>query len=350
MGFKQEFSIGNKWIGQRHSTFIIGEAGVNHNGDISIAKKLIDVAISAGVDAVKFQSFKPEELILKSVEKAAYQKETTGNAESQFEMLQKLRIDVDQTFELKRYAESNGIIFMTTPFDEFSLHELDELELSAYKISSTDFTNVSFVETVAKKGKPIIISCAMSYLDEVQYILNRLEPINVEVVLLHCTANYPTPETEVNLRVLDTLSATSDVLLGYSDHTKGIGASPYAVALGAHVIEKHFTLDKSMDGPDHEASLDPAELKEFVAEIRKVEKLMGSGEKIPTVSESNTRQKLQKCIVAAQPIAKGAEFSPTNIIARRTGGEGISAIRYYELLGMKATQQFSINDIIRIDE
>ena len=346
MGFKQEITIGNKTIGKDRPTFIIGEAGVNHNGDMNLAKKLVDVAVEAKVDAVKFQSFKPEELILESVEKAAYQKVTTGNSESQFEMLQKLRIDIEQTKELQKYAENKGIIFLTTPFDSYSLDELDALNLPAYKISSTDFTNIQFIEQVAAKNKPIILSCAMTYLKEVKYVLEKVEHLNPELVLLHCTANYPTPSDEINLNVLHTLKEESEVLLGYSDHSQGLGASPYAVAMGATVIEKHFTLDKSMEGPDHEASLDPAELKCLVQEIRRVETFLGGYEKRPTASESNTRAKLQKCFVAARSISKGEQFTSENLIAKRTGGEGISAINYHELLNQKANKDYLVNEII----
>ena len=234
--------IGGKNIGGSNPVYIIGEAGVNHNGDFELAKKLVDVAKEAGVDAVKFQSFKTEELIIPSVEKAEYQKETTGQSESQFEMLRKLEMRLNQMKEIKSYCESVGITFLTTPFDEVSLEELDELNVEAYKIASTDTTNLGFLRKVAAKGKPVIISSGMCYMREVEKAMEVIQSENSQVGLLQCTANYPVQSSEVNLSVLDTYLNSFDAIIGYSDHTVGLGASPYAVARGAKIIEKHLRL------------------------------------------------------------------------------------------------------------
>ena len=349
LSFNKQIKIQDSLISPDTKSFIIAEAGVNHNGEMKLAKQLVDIAFEAQVDAVKFQSFKTESLILKSVEKAAYQKETTGSDASQFEMLKKLEFSVDQMAELQNYCTQKGIVFLTTPFDEDSLQELDALNLPAYKISSTDLTNISFVTKVAEKGKPFILSTGMSYMEEISEVLAAVETINQNVILLQCTGNYPTEPSEVNLNVLETYQKEFDMLIGFSDHTAGIGASPYAVAKGSKVIEKHFTIDKNMDGPDHRASLDPVELTQLVKEIRMVESYMGSATKSPTATEEGTRNLLQKCLVASKNITKGDVFSPDNIISKRTGGEGIPAFKYNDIIGKIACDIFYKDDIITLE-
>lgn len=349
LAFNRTITIGNREVSDNAPAFFIAEAGVNHNGDLDLAKKLIDVAVDAGVDAVKFQSFKTESLILQNVEKANYQKESTGQAESQYNMLKKLEISIQQTRELKDYCEANNIIFLTTPFDEISLDELDQLDLPAYKISSTDLTNISFLRRVSAKGKPIIISTGMSYQEEVDTALAAIHPINKNVMVLQCTANYPIENSDANLLVMQTYMERYDMLVGYSDHTVSLGATPYAVALGAKVVEKHFTLDKAMDGPDHTASLDPQELKACALEIRKVEAFLGSPVKGPTTAELENRKKLQKCLVAARDIAAGEAFTEENIVGKRTGGNGISAIKTDAIVGQKAPRDFVMNEIIETE-
>ena len=349
LSFNKQISIDRITISPDSKTFIIAEAGVNHNGDMKLAKQLVDIACDAKANAVKFQSFKTESLILESVEKAAYQKETTGSNTSQFEMLKKLEFSVEQMTELQAYCTQKGIVFLTTPFDEDSLQELDALNLPAYKISSTDLTNISFVTKVAEKGKPFILSTGMSYMEEISEVLAAIEKINTNVVLLQCTGNYPTIPSEVNLNVLETYQNKFDMLIGFSDHTAGIGASPYAVSMGAKVIEKHFTIDKNMDGPDHRASLDPNELAQLVKEIRLVESYLGSSTKRPTGAEEGTRNLLQKCLVAAKSIEKGEVFSSENIISKRTGGEGIPAFKYNDVIGKIASDQFNKDDIITLE-
>lgn len=346
MKFNKYIMINDKVISNVSPAFIIAEAGVNHNGDIESAKKLVDVAVEANVDAVKFQTFKTEELILADVKKAVYQTKTTSNQETQYEMLKQLEVTVEENKELKRYCLEKDIIFLTTPFDEKSLEELDELDLPAYKIASTDLTNIPFLIKIAKKNKPIFLSTGMSYLDEIKSALNEIYKYNKNVILLQCTANYPIIDEEANLNVLDTFKQEFEMLLGYSDHTVGIGASPYALSKGVKVIEKHFTLSKESKGPDHKASLSPEQLREFVKVIRKAEKYMGTDIKMPSVSEANNRKSLQKCFVAKKIIRKGDILSDDNIIAKRTGGEGISPIYYKQVFGKKSEKDYAINEII----
>ena len=346
MNFQKEIHIGSKTLSDTSAVFIIAEAGVNHGGDMNVAQKLIDIAADAGADAVKFQAFKTEHLILNHVEKAPYQKKTTDNAESQFEMLKKLEVTKEQNLELKKYCENRNIIFLTTPFDEASLDEIDELDLPAYKIASTDTTNLLFLKKVAQKGKPIFLSTGMTYLSEIELALQAIYPYNKDVVLLQCTANYPIADDEVNLNILNTFKKSFNMLLGYSDHSVGVGAAPYAIPMGVKVVEKHFTIDKTLEGPDHRASLSPEELKDFVITVRRVEKYMGSFVKTPNLSEIKTRSSLQKCLVAKSSIKKGELFTEENIIAKRTGGNGISPIYYKEIVGKTADKDFSHDEQI----
>ena len=344
--FNKKIRIGEHEISQQSPVFIIAEAGVNHNGDIEIAKRLIDVAVNARVDAVKFQAFKSENLILEKVEKAPYQQKTTGTAESQFEMLKKLEISKKQNLELIEYCNMKNILFLSTPFDEESIEELSELNIAAFKIASTDTTNLPFLSKVAKKGKPIILSTGMCFLAEVQMALQEIYPYNKDVILLQCTANYPIGDDEANLNVIKTFQKEFDIIIGYSDHSVGIGAAPYSIPMGAKVVEKHFTIDKTIKGPDHRASLDKDELKLFVQEIRKVEKFLGQTQKMPSYAEMKTRKSLQKCLVALKDIKKGEIFTLDNMVAKRTGGIGISPIYYRNLLKSVAIKDYSKNDII----
>lgn len=347
--FSKQIQIGNKTISEQDKTFIIAEAGVNHNGDMKLAKEMIDAAADTGVDAVKFQTFKADKLILKDIEKAPYQKVTTDSGETQFDMLKRLEVTKEQTRELKDYCQKKNIIFLSTPFEKTSLDELDELGVSAFKIAATDLTNIQFLRQAAEKGKPIILSAGMCYLEEVQRALEALYPINKDIVLLQCTANYPIQDTEANINVIRTFKESFDILVGYSDHSQGVGASPYAVAVGAKVIEKHFTLDKSMEGPDHKASVTPEELKQLVLDIRRVERYLGDGIKMPSCSEQMTRKSLQKCLIANKDIKEGEKFSSENIVAKRTNGEGISALYYDSIIGKAANRNYDSNEIIQLD-
>ena len=349
MQFNSEIKIGPKTISDYAKTFIIAEAGVNHNGDMTLAKKMIDVAVEAGVDAVKFQTFKVDHLILKNIQKAPYQKITTDRGESQYEMLKRLETGKEDTIELMEYCRKKRIIFLSTPFEKESLDELDELGVTAFKIAATDLTNIQFLRQVAEKGQPIILSAGMCYLEEVRRAIETLYPINKNVILLQCTANYPIQDAEANINVIRTFKETFDILVGYSDHSQGIGASPYAVAVGAKVIEKHFTLDKTMEGPDHRASVTPEELKRLVSDIRRVERYLGDGIKIPSSSEQMTRKSLQKCLVASKSIKMGELFNGKNIVAKRTNGAGISALYFDDMIGRIATKDYKADDIISLD-
>lgn len=347
MKFNKKLTIQDKTISNNSPTFIIAEAGVNHGGDMLIAKKLIDLAVKAKADAVKFQTFKAEHLILKNIQKAQYQKKTTDSFESQFNMLKGLEVNKEQNLDLKKYCDNKGIIFLTTPFDEVSLEELDDLHLAAYKIASTDTTNLSLLRKIAKKGKPIFLSTGMSYLSEVKLALETIYEHNKSVVLLQCTANYPITDDEANLAVINTFQKNFDILLGYSDHSEGIGAAPFSIPMGVKVLEKHFTLDKSLKGPDHKASLSPKELIEFVKTVRRVDKYIGTSIKKPTKSEIENRKSLQKCLVAKIDIKKGEIFTEDNLIAKRTGGIGISPIDIDKVVNKIATINFKKNQIIK---
>ena len=344
--FDKEIWIGGRLVSEESPVYIIAEAGVNHNGNVEFAKKMIDEAAGTGVDAVKFQAFRTTELILADVEKAPYQKKVTSADESQYEMLKSLELTEDANEELKDYCASRSITFLTTPFDSISLKEIKKLDLPAIKIAATDLTNIKYLREVAALDKPIILSAGMCYMDEIKKALAAIYPINRKVILLQCTANYPIEDYEVNLKIIKEFQKEFDMLIGYSDHSQGIGASPYAVAMGAKVIEKHFTLSKELEGPDQRASVTVEELKKLVQEIRKVEVYMGKSEKMPTLSESFTRKSLQKYLVAQKEIKKGEIFTEEMITAKRTNGRGITAIYYDDVIGTIADRDYKIDDII----
>jgi N,N'-diacetyllegionaminate synthase len=346
MKFDSQVIVGNTVISKASPVFIIAEAGVNHGGDMDKALMLIDAAVNAGADAVKFQAFKTEHLILSNVAKAPYQTKTTEVEESQYDMLKRLEVTKEQNLKLKTYCEKKGIVFLTTPFDEHSLDELDALDLPAYKIASTDLTNLPFLIRVAKKGKPMFLSTGMSYLSEITLALKEIVEYNQQIVLLACTANYPISDDEAHLNNIETFRKSFDVLVGYSDHSMGTGAAPYAVPMGAKVIEKHFTLDKDEAGPDHRASLNPQELKELVKQIRRIESYMGRHEKLPTISELGTRKSLQKNLVASVSIQKGDTFTLENIVGKRTGGVGVSPLYFRSITGKAATKDYAVDDLI----
>tara|TARA_B110000503_G_C7163915_1_gene421038 strand:+ start:685 stop:1731 length:1047 start_codon:yes stop_codon:yes gene_type:complete len=346
MQFNKRIEIRDNILQQNGKTFIIAEAGVNHGGNMDLARKLVDIAVDAGVDAVKFQAFRTNELIIQNVKKAPYQTKTTDKAESQSDMLKKLELRKDQYVELKEYCESKNIIFLITPFDETSLKELEEIGVVAYKVASTDTTNLPFLKKIAQTKKPIFLSTGMSYLEEIRSALEEIHTYNKDVVLMQCTANYPIKNDEANLNVIKTFQKNFNILTGYSDHSIGIGAAPYALPMGVCMIEKHFTINKSDEGPDHLASLDPEELKELVIEVRRIEQFLGSFEKVPTTSELKTRKSLQKNLVAKVAINEGELFSDENVIAKRTGGEGISPINYKSVFGKSAKKAYRVNEII----
>lgn len=337
--------IDNLALGDRKSCFIIAEGGVNHNGDINIAKKLVDTAFEAGADAVKFQSFKAENLVTKNAPKAEYQKKTTGSG-NQYEMLKKLELSYEDHVLLKKYCEGKGIAFISTPFDFESVDLLEKLDIPLYKISSGDLTNTPFLKHIAKLNKPMIVSTGMSNLGEVEVAIKAIkEAGNDKISLLHCTSNYPTDYEDVNLNAMITLKNAFNLPIGYSDHTVGIEVPIAAVAKGAKIIEKHFTLDKDMEGPDHKASLNLEELKRMVTSIRNIEKAFGDGIKRCNESEKNTKQVARKSIVAKVNIRKGETISYENITLKRPGN-GISPIFIDEIIGKVAISDIYAEDFI----
>ena len=305
--------------------FIIAEAGVNHNGNIDIAKKLIDVAVDAGTDAVKFQTFKAEKLVTTTASKAKYQIENTGTSETQFEMLRRLELSMDVYKELFSYCNKKNIIFMSAPFDEGSADMLDNLGMNIFKIPSGEITNKPLIQHIAGKKKPIILSTGMSYLGEVEKAISWINEIwdeldkKPELTLLHCVSNYPAEVEDSNLLAIKTMEGAFGLPVGYSDHTPGIEISIAAVALGAKVIEKHFTIDRNMEGPDHKASLEPDELKTMVKAIRNVEKAIGNGIKRPTRNEEDTRNIARRSLVASRHIKAGETVRLNDISIKRPG-------------------------------
>lgn len=329
-------------------TFIIAEAGVNHNGDINVAKKMIDVAANACVDAIKFQTFKTENIISKTAEKANYQKESTNPDETQFDMLKKLELSGNEHVELITYCQKKNITFLSSPFDHDSIDFLNQLGLSIFKIPSGEITNLKYLEHIGSLKKEIILSTGMSHLKEIGDALEVLISSGTKknnITVLHANTEYPTSFEDVNLNAMHTIAKEFGVKFGYSDHTNGIEIPVAAVALGATVIEKHFTLDRTMDGPDHKASLEPVELKKMVSSIRNIEIALGNGIKQPSKSEEKNIKIARKSIVAKTNITKGDLFTEKNIAARRPG-TGISPMKWNEIIGAKATKNYLENDLI----
>jgi N,N'-diacetyllegionaminate synthase len=330
--------------------FIIAEAGVNHNGSLELAKKLVDVAAEAGADAVKFQTFKAEAVVSRFAPKAEYQKQTTDANESQLEMIKKLELSYEDFEGLFRYSQNRGIIFMSTPFDIESARFLKDLGVEIFKIASGEITNYPLLREIGSYGKEIILSTGMAKLGEIEEALELLTIFGTpkeKITVLHCNTEYPTPYEDVNLRAMLTIREAFKVKVGYSDHTLGIEIPVAAVALGACVIEKHFTLDKNLPGPDHRASLEPEELKAMVRAIRNVEKALGSGIKKPSPSELKNLPIARKSIVARRAIKKGEIFTEDNLTVKRPG-TGISPMRWTEVLGRKAPRDFKQDEMIEI--
>ena len=345
-------TFGNKSFSQdENSVLIIAEAGVNHDGDISKAFKLIDIAFDAGADAIKFQAFKTEKLIKAGVQKAKYQINVGSSSESQFEMLKSLELKSNEFKRLKDYSESKGLLFLTTPFDLESLETLIDIDLLAYKVASTDTTNLPFLIQIAEKTDvPILLSTGMCYFEEVKKAISILSENNKQIVLMQCTSDYPTDDSEINLNVLNTYRNFENCLLGFSDHSIGYEASLMAIAMGSRVIEKHFTVNSSDPGPDHAASLEPEELSSFVKKIRRAEKMLGSQKKEPTISEIDNRKKLQKSLVAKRIIKEGEPFTLENIVAMRIGVDGLSPIYFEKLLANKASKDYLEGESLLIEE
>lgn len=326
--------------------FIIAEAGDNHNGNFDLALQLVDQAVAAGADCVKFQTFVTENVISKFAEKADYQKENTGAEESQYEMVKKLELSFDQFREIQSYCEKKGILFLSTPFDLDSIDFLDEIKIPFWKIPSGEITNLPYLEKIAKTGRDIILSTGMSTMEEIEKAISILKENGAgKITLLHCNTEYPTPFVDVNLKAMKAISEKFGLPVGYSDHTVGIEVPIAATAMGAAVIEKHFTLDKNMEGPDHKASLEPAELKQMVSAIRNIEQALGNGVKQPSPSEKKNIDIARKSIVARREIKKGELLTEENLYIKRPGG-GISPMRWYELIGKRAVKDFKEDELI----
>ncbi|MCY9692553.1 N-acetylneuraminate synthase [Paenibacillus alginolyticus] len=353
-------------------TFIIAEAGVNHNGSLDMAKELVRVASEAGADAVKFQTFKAEKLLSKSTPKATYQLKSTSGDESQYEMIKKLELSEESHFELLDYCKNLNIQFISSPFDLQSARFLAEtLKLDIIKISSGELTNAPMLLYLAQQNKNIILSTGMSTLTDIEdalgvlafgYSMKEQEPslkafrsayyseeiykkLYQRVSILHCTTEYPAPVHEINLNVIPTLKMAFKLNVGFSDHTEGLAAPIASIALGARVIEKHFTLDRNLPGPDHKASVDPSELKKLISEIRNVEKALGDGIKKPFPSEIENIKVARKSLIASKPIKAGELFSEDNIEVKRPG-TGKSPLNYWDILGAPASRNYDADEVI----
>ena len=331
-------------------TLIIAEAGVNHNGNFELAKQLVDKAVEGGADIVKFQTCKAENVISRYADKAEYQKVTTGEADSQLEMVRKLMLTYEEYGKLKEYCDEKGIEFLSTAFDLPSVDYLHSIGMRRWKIPSGEITNLPLLIKIAKLGEPIIMSTGMSELSEVEDAIKVLKENGAgEITILHCTTEYPAPYEDVNLKAIDTMKETFGLPVGYSDHTKGLEIPVAAVARGACVIEKHFTLDRNMEGPDHKASIEPDELKQMVDMIRHVEVAIGDGIKKVSPSELKNQDIARKSIIAKTAIKAGDVFTEENITTKRPGS-GINPMKWFDLLGKTAKHDYQEDYLIEEDE
>lgn len=327
--------IADHMIGVKHPCFIIAEAGVNHNGSVSLARRLVDAAAKAGADAVKFQTFKAEKLVTRSAPQAKYQIRNTGKTESQYDMLKRLELSAEAHRKIASYCLKRKIIFLSTPFDEASADLLEEIDVPAFKISSGELTNLPFLEHVAKKGKPMIISTGMATFAEVGKAVDTVRRTgNKHIALLHCVSSYPAEARWANLRAIQTMQKQFDVPVGYSDHVIGNETALAAVALGACVIEKHFTIDRKLPGPDQKLSLEPDELKQLISGIRIVESALGNGIKKPVKAEKPVASLVRRSLVAACDIPKGILLAKKHIAIKRPG-TGLPPVMFLSLLGRK---------------
>ena len=328
-------------------TLIIAEAGVNHNGSLEIAKQLVRAAKECGADIVKFQTAKLDSLVSKHAEMADYQKKNIGKEESQKDMLRKLLLNYEDFLELADYCKKIGIMFLSTPFDIESIHFLNPMQ-DIWKVPSGEITNYPYLVEIAKTGKRVILSTGMSEMNEIEAAVKLLQEQGTQdITILHCTTEYPAPLNKVNLNVMNTLKEAFACPVGYSDHTQGIEVSLAAVALGAQVIEKHFTLDRAMKGPDHKASLEPDELRALVDGVRNIERALGTGEKKPSAIEMKNRLVARKSIVAARDIHAGEVFSAENLATKRPGS-GISPMLWNTVIGQKAKRDFMEDELIEL--
>lgn len=342
--------IHGRLVGPGHPCFIIAEAGVNHNGAVDAARQLVDVAVAAGVDAVKFQTFAADRLVTPTAVKASYQKETTGSSETQLDMLRKLELSKEAHRELSEMCAARGILFLSTPFDEESADFLEGLGIAAFKVPSGELTNLPFLEHIGRKGKPVILSTGMATLKEVQAAVETvLQAGCMEVVLLHCVSCYPAAPKDVNLRAMETMARVFHRPVGYSDHTLGIEVSLAAVAMGACVIEKHFTLDRTLRGPDHRASLEPSELIALVKGIRTIEQAFGDGVKVPVGAEREIADVARKSVVAATYIPAGTILTQELLVIRRPG-TGLRPALRHSLIGRRTAQDIQAGSLVTMDQ
>jgi N-acetylneuraminate synthase/N,N'-diacetyllegionaminate synthase len=327
--------IAGHTIGYGAPCFVIAEIGVNHDGDVEIARRLVDAAAAAGADAVKLQTFVADDVVAVNAPKAAYQLVTTDGAESQLQMLRRLELDHDAHVELKLRAEGHGLVFLSTPFDVASVDLLDRLGVAAFKVSSPDLTNFLLLDAIAERRRPVLLSTGLASFEEVEAGVARLAARGVDdIVVLHCTSEYPAPIDEVNLRAIPVLAEALGRPVGYSDHTEGIDVSIAAVALGACVLEKHFTLDRSLPGPDHRASIEPIAFTELVSSTRRIGAALGAGVKQPTASEERNAEKVRRSLAAAHDLRAGTVLEASMLSALRPG-TGISPARVDELVGRR---------------
>jgi len=347
----RDIQIEEKIIGTKAPVFLIAEAGVNHNGDLSIAKKMVDVAAKAKVDAIKFQTFKTEKLILKSTPKVEYQKVATYDNESFYDMLKKYELNKEEFRKLKEYCKEKGLTFLSTPFDDTSVDWLEELNVPAYKVGSGDMNNLPLLKLICLKCKPIFLSTGMATLDEVKKSVDYIKKNGInKIVIFQCTTNYPAAYEELNLNVIETYKKEfPNNIIGFSDHSLGIEASIGAVVKGVKVIEKHFTLNKDMEGPDHKASIDPDELIGWVRAIRNIENALGSYTKKPSKSEINIAKIARKSIVSARNLEIG-DILKTNDIAIKRPGIGISPTDYDKVIGKRVKKNILKDSIIKWED
>lgn len=334
----------------RPKTFIIAEAGVNHNGDLDLAKRLIDAAADAGADAVKFQTFKADRIVARHAPKAEYQQRTSGANESQYAMLKRLEFNEEQFRALHAHCHKQGIDFLSTPFDLESIDFLVALGLTTFKIPSGEITNLPYLRKIGALQKKIILSTGMADLQEIEEALKMLTGSGAtkdKITILHCNTAYPTPMEDVNLKAMQTIARAFQVAVGFSDHTMGIETAIAAVALGAVVVEKHFTMDNTLPGPDHQASLEPQELQTMVKSIRNIEKALGDGVKQPTKSEIRNRMIARKSIVAACQINAQEIFTERNLTLKRPG-TGLSPMLWDKVLGKRAARNFATDELIEL--
>jgi N,N'-diacetyllegionaminate synthase len=348
-GSRVELAIGDRRIGAGHPCFVVGEAGVNHNGCLDLARQLVDVAVDAGVDAVKFQTFVADELVTADASKADYQRRITDAGESQLEMLRRLELPAHSFAELQAYCRHRGILFLSTPFDEASADLLHSLDVPLFKVSSGDLNNVPLLTHLARMHRPLVLSTGMATLGEIESALVHVRTAgDPPIALLHCVSDYPARPADVNLRAMATLRTAFSVPVGFSDHTVGIEVGLAAVAMGASILEKHFTLDRAMEGPDHAASLDPEGLKRLVASVRTVEAAFGDGVKLPAASERSTARAARRSLVAARDLAMGERLDDGALAVRRPG-TGLSPELLPYVVGRRLRCPVSRGSLISLD-